>query len=102
MTLERKIVVGLEDIEAISFECLAPDCGSRLTVAPERCTIPPRCPHCNREWVPPNQAGIQTVKAWPFVNFTMSLSKIRTLISDGQLGFRMLLEFKEPQSKVEN
>ena len=44
VTFERKIVVGLEEIRAISFECHK--CKSRLTVSPDDLRdIPAACPH---------------------------------------------------------
>ena len=55
VTFERKIVVGLEEIRAITFECH--QCKSRLTVSPDDIRdIPTACPHCNFSWRLPEDA----------------------------------------------
>jgi hypothetical protein len=44
MTIERKIVVGLEDLKALIFECRAVEkaCKSRVSVSPDQARIPAR------------------------------------------------------------
>src|ERR1022692_1810663 len=64
MTVERKIVVGLDDIQAVSFEC--EKCHSRLTLPPDKIgEIPQRCEQNRSAWQrrsvdvfgPPSQVG---------------------------------------------
>jgi hypothetical protein len=100
MTVERKIVVGLEDIRAICFECLNKGCGAVASVSPDNFErIPQRCEQCGEVWTPINAAGLQTSKPWVFASFAIALKAIRNLINSGQaMGFRILLEFKEPVS----
>jgi hypothetical protein len=58
VTFERKIVVGLQEIRAISFECHK--CKSRLTVSPDDIRdIPACCPHSNFPWRLPVAAGVE-------------------------------------------
>jgi hypothetical protein len=49
MTFERTIVVGLEDIQAVSFECHK--CQSRITILPDKLRdIPEKCHNCGEAW----------------------------------------------------
>ena len=96
MTVEHKIVVGLEDIAAITLECLNPKgCHSRVSVSPDKIKIPSNCPQCNHEWVPEAISGVTSVKAWPYANFVNSIKLIREgKTPEGQPGFKILLEFQ--------
>lgn len=89
MTVERKIVVGLEDIKAVTFECHK--CKSRLSFLPDRqIDIPQQC-NCGQRWiigdVPTNS---------PFRKFTDALHAARNMLKPESSGFRVLLEFDEP------
>ena len=95
MTIERKIIVGIEDIKALVFECNS--CLSRLTILPKAgayTKIPPKCPHCHHEWLllePPRYEPVPS----PFINLASSIERIKFL--DGvDYGFRILLELDEP------
>ena len=98
MTIERKIVVGLEDVQAISFECMGKGCGYRVTMSPDKAErIPESCGQCGLRWWPENPYGHISEKAWPFAKLLESLRAIRGWINSGSpLGFKILLEFKEP------
>jgi hypothetical protein len=99
MTVERKIVVGLEDVEAITLECLNPSgCRSKFSASPDSIRIPTNCPQCGHEWMPPTPSGHLPSKAWPYVSF---LNAVRAIRAGGKAeeppGFRIILEFKEPR-----
>jgi hypothetical protein len=97
MTIERKIVVGLEDIQALTFEC--GKCGARVTMQPDRAReIPAECVQCHQEWISfnptnrePDTATDTTVRFWT------ALQTVRVLIKNNKLGFKILLEFREPR-----
>lgn len=97
MTVERKIVVGLEDVQAVTFEC--GKCGSRVTVPPDRGgDVPARCIRCGHEWITPNMTNYEPNTAIDAtVKFWTALQTVRTLIKNNKLGFRILLEFREPR-----
>jgi hypothetical protein len=89
MTFERKTVVGLDDIVAISFECK--QCRTRVTMSPDNLRIPPRCQLCDCEWisgVPSNYAATTSAHA----NFVNAIKQIRKQLENGA-PFRILLEF---------
>ena len=91
MTVERRIIFGLQDIKAVTFECYA--CKSRLSFSPdELIKIPQHC-GCGQRWV----VGDVPTNS-PFRKFTDSLYTVRNTIKPETAGFRILLEFDEPPS----
>ncbi|HEY4878048.1 MAG TPA: hypothetical protein VIH97_02905 [Candidatus Acidoferrales bacterium] len=97
MTFERKIVVGLEEIRAISFECHK--CKSRLTVSPDDLRdIPAACPHCNFSWRQPIDPDAGPVS--PPKNFAVGIREIRIRFGADVIGFKILLEFDEPRTRA--
>jgi hypothetical protein len=97
VTFERKIVVGLEEIRAISFECHK--CKSRLTVSPDDIRdIPASCPHCNFSWRQPIDPEAGPVS--PPRNFAVGIKEIRIRFGADVIGFKILLEFDEPRDHV--
>jgi hypothetical protein len=99
MTVERKIAVGLEDIEAICFECLKQGCGYKVSISPDAFErIPQSCEQCGSRWTPLDNTGVSSSRPWVFSSFANSLKMIRNLIaSQAGFNFRVLLEFKEPK-----
>jgi hypothetical protein len=95
MTFERKILVGLEDIKAISFECQGENCKYRITVSPdEPIELPANCPHGHR-WI---SGEPQAMAIPPLLKFTKTLAQVRVLSTQKTLGYRILLEFDEPKT----
>lgn len=94
MTIQRKMVVGLDDVQSITFECAK--C-HRLTVPPDDVRdIPLHCIRCGQEWLSGDPRNYQTI-ADPAVNFTKALQTIRSFIHNNKMGFRILLEFAVPR-----
>jgi hypothetical protein len=105
MTLDRKIILGIEDIKAISLECKK--CQVRLTFNPDvAVNIPPHCPNlqCNADWLPNIAYGSHEPKD------PVQLKLVRAIIATRMLdkaseterpndtaGYRVLLEFDEPK-----
>src|SRR5437016_3902337 len=97
MTVKRKIVVGLEDIKAVSFECKK--CSARLTFTPERITVPHSCQSCNSDWFPLGLGSNEvTISAPAPMALANAIQRMRTLPEENSVGFIMLLEFDEPKS----
>ena len=94
-TFERKVVVGLEEIRAISFECH--QCKTRLTVSPDDIrNIPTACPHCNFSWRLPEESQVGPV-APPAKSVAFDISELKIRYGDDVIGFKILLEFEEPR-----
>jgi hypothetical protein len=105
MTFDRKIVVGIEDIESISLECNK--CKVRLTFSPDEIKqIPSNCPNpsCNVEWLPPLSYGSHEPKVPVQMKLVHSIVGVRHRLKENKVekpndvaGYRILLEFKEPK-----
>jgi hypothetical protein len=91
MTIQRRILVGLNDIKAVSFECLK--CPFKITMSPDKVGEIPK--HCadGHDWFIGERFPILSP---PLVTFTDSLTKLRFLATQGTMGFRILLEIAEP------
>jgi hypothetical protein len=92
MTFEHKIVVGLDDVRAVTFECC--QCQARLTVSPDKLQVPRRCQQCDAPWIigTPMHVGSSTSS---YVNFANAIGEIREQLSKGA-PFKLLLEFDAP------
>jgi hypothetical protein len=97
MTFERKIMVGLDDIRAIAFQCK--QCEYRVTMSPDNLsgiTVPQHCPN-GHDW---NNGVNEALVIPPILLFTSMLAKLRVLLKQGALGFTILFEFDEPQVRL--
>jgi hypothetical protein len=91
VTFEHKIVVGLDDIKAVSFECN--NCHTRVTMPPGDIKVPMKCHQCPQIWIEVDISQYQAV-ASPYVNFITAIGKIRTLL-ENKAPFKILLEFED-------
>ncbi len=91
MTFERKIVVGLDDIKAVSFECK--QCQTRVTMLPDDLRVPHHCQKCDCAWIIGDPANYQAVTS-PHLNFVNAIGQIRKQLANGA-PFRILLEFHD-------
>jgi len=92
MTFEHRIVVGLDDIKAVSIECN--QCHTRLTMSPDSIRIPPHCQQCDSVWIVGDPTNYTAV-TMPQLNFVNAISQIRKQLEKNGGGFRILLEFDE-------
>ena len=93
MTYERKIVVGLDDIRAISLECN--ECQYRVTMSPDEFfRIPDMCSN-GHAWT---RGEEKNSSASPVMKFTASLREVRELLGHKHFGFKVLLEIDEPSA----
>jgi hypothetical protein len=93
MTFERKIVVGLEEIKAVIFQCNK--CGSRMSIAPDKFDdIPGQCPNghpmLTAKFLPQDFGGSL------MFGFLQALKKLKEPIYESA-GFKIFLEFEEPK-----
>lgn len=96
MTVERRIIVGLEDIKAVSLECN--ECHSKITLPPDlKSDIPASCERCNHPWRAPQVVGSIRTCDSIIATFTHSIPTIRELMHAKSFGFSVLLEFDEPK-----
>lgn len=102
MTLERKIVLGLDEIKAIVFECSSAGCGARVVLPPDAIdNIPTNCPGRHAwNWADPKlieRAEQSNSKSAPLVSFLQSLRRLRDPLVQESAGFKISLELDEPK-----
>jgi len=95
VTFENKIVVGLDDIKAVSFECMGRECHARVTLSLDKIRIPARCPNCNEIWISGGAKSFLSDTSQQ-TNFINALDKLRLLEANG-VAFKILLEFDAAQ-----
>lgn len=93
MTFEHKIVVGLDDIRAVSFECS--QCHTRVTMLPDDLQVPRRCQKCDSVWIVGDPSNYQSVTS-PHLNFVNAIGEIRKQLAKGS-PFKVLLEFNDAE-----
>ena len=94
MTFERKIVVGIEDIGAISLECN--ECKRRITFSPDNPVKSPNACTCGHPWIPGNALSLSAPDS-PFVRLFEAIKVIRTLVHNKSYGVSILLDYKESE-----
>jgi hypothetical protein len=95
MTFERKIVVGLEDIKAVIFQCNR--CGSRIVLTPQSLdSLPKVCPQ-DHPWK--TNIPVESYNASTLNLFTITLKKLVDRLHEDN-GFKVYLEFEEPKANA--
>ena len=95
--MERRVIMALDDVKAVTFECLNAKCPARvrISVSPDIAQIPKTCPSCGEGWGGRDQSK----------NFVAALAQLRVLAAQAveptPLPFRIHLEFVE-DSAVNN
>ena len=99
MTFEHKIVVGIEDIKAVIFECRNEKCKTRTTVPVDVLREVPRvCSSCQSLWNIDNIPAHVTTSAGAPVALVHAIVTMRVLRREArEAAFRILLEFDEPK-----
>lgn len=93
MTVEHHMLIGIEDIKRISFQC--ENCDFRISMAPQDITeVPWGCQ--THHWEHGKTENFMNITA--VMCFLNSLKILRTITSNVSLGFRVLLEFEEPKA----
>lgn len=97
MTSERRLVVGIDDIKAVTCECR--HCGVRLSMTPDKMHVDrlSQCPHCGHPWL-----SAQTRQAVNYESDALRMLyslgaaiKTQSTGGDTSVGVRILFEFDE-------
>lgn len=94
MTRQHRVIVGLEDIVAVTFECTS--CRSRISFpASSIPREPPRiCPTCNRSWWSSTELSTNVSTSAPaLVSLMQAIVTLRVLLRENQESVKVLLEF---------
>ena len=97
MTIEHKIVVGLNDIKAVVLECRK--CHTRVSVPPEDAKVPYACPS-GHQWLPEIVDSGGSPRLPAYQRFCVALKECRTLQANGA-PFTILFEFDAQQFESE-
>jgi hypothetical protein len=97
MAIERKIVVGIDDIKAVTFQCSS--CGARTPVPISSLSeVPQQCNSCQTIWWRSNDFATHVTTSGPAATaFIQAIRVLAALIRDKKDTFRILLEFEEPK-----
>ncbi|KKL67707.1 hypothetical protein LCGC14_2132310 [marine sediment metagenome] len=94
MTVEHRLVVGLQDIKAVTLVCK--HCEGRYVMSKD-ISITVNCPICGATWLVVPTAVTRRVPS-PFHDFVEALNALRIAQNHEDVGFRLLLEFDDPSS----
>lgn len=96
MTVERRIVAGIDDIKSVSLECV--QCKSRLTFSPDATQSFPESCGCGKQWrVPGALANNLRTADSVLLTFVESIPRVRQVFKEIPVGFKILFEFDEPK-----
>ncbi len=98
MTVERRMIVGIDDIRAVAFQCSA--CKTRLTIPADSLReVPRQCTSCNAVWWRGDEITTHVSTSGPaamaFIQAIRTLAVMMRLKKDA---FRIFLELEEPKS----
>lgn len=93
MTHEHRLIVGVDDIRALTMECKK--CATRLSITPQdtRAHFPADCPFCLHPWVAESSTTKHIRTSILVVLFNL-LQQARDTVDDDAIGVRLLLEFE--------
>lgn len=96
MTVERRYIVGLNDLRALVFECTS--CGTHLSLPPDKVKAKPpeRCFGCGEPWWKDGPQLPEGVAAHSIGRFLGAIPDVRVLQNQAGMGFRLLFEFDDP------
>ncbi|MGB7602736.1 MAG: hypothetical protein WBM24_20710 [Candidatus Sulfotelmatobacter sp.] len=94
MTIEHKIIIGVDDIKTVIVEC---KCGVRVSFPPDDVRIPENCPtpNCGIAWSRKSH-GVSAERdayASANLNFVDAIGQMRKHLKSSN--FRILLEFED-------
>lgn len=89
------VVVGIDDIKAVCFECLK--CGARISLPPGGIReIPQQCPRGDR-WGPMWRSAYTKDRIAPFERLAWAIGQIKEITQEQEreeVGFRISFEFE--------
>jgi hypothetical protein len=96
VTIERRMIAGIADIKAVTFQCLS--CNARTTVpASSLREVPRTCSLCNAVWWTGGDISANVSTSGPAATaFIQAIATLKILMREKKDAFRILLEFEEP------
>jgi hypothetical protein len=92
MTLERKLMVGIEDIKGVCLECSSAECKTRVSGSlGAYIVIPTYCPQCKSSWIVPHVQNFEEKQSPPH-RLVDAILDFNNLV--GNLPFRIYLSLR--------
>jgi len=101
MTVQHRLIFGLRDIVAVTFECKREGCGVRLSMSPDanlKHDDLRKCPSCALNWLHPEMSN-DIVHVSHLLVFLLNIRMARESqkeVSDGRVGLRVFFEYDDP------
>jgi len=98
MTIEKRIIVGVEDIKLVSYECKK--CGARISFTPDKPLDPAaQCFKCIHAWLPSSNSSDGRESEYKRESLFYRLLEVIGLLRNPDVsktyGFRVLFEFEQ-------
>jgi hypothetical protein len=94
MTIERRVLVALDDIQAISLQCN--ECAFRFSFSPDKeVNLPNKCAS-GHNWTIGEKTGIMLTSTDALMKL---LRDFRNPDRPKMMGFKIVLEFREPPER---
>lgn len=96
MVVRRRIIAGIEDIQAVRLQCVK--CHLETVISPDIFRELPQACECGQSWVMPDVlVDLKAPKA-TFNSLLRSIPAARRVYQEfpEKIGFKVLLEFDEP------
>jgi hypothetical protein len=98
MTVERRMIFGIDDIRAVTFQCSS--CKTRITIPTDPLReVPRRCTSCDAIWWRGDESATHVSTSGPAaMAFIQAIRTLAIMIREKKDAFRILLELEEPKS----
>ena len=98
MTVERRMIAGIDDIRAVTFQCSS--CKTRITIPADSLReVPRQCTSCNALWWRGDEFATHVSTSGPAaMALVQAIRTLAIMIRDNQDAFHIFLEIEEPKS----
>jgi hypothetical protein len=98
MTVERRMIFGIDDIRAVTFQCSS--CKTRITIPADSLReVPRQCTSCDAVCWRGDEIATHVSTSGPAaMAFIQAIRTLATMMHEKKDGFRILLEIEEPKS----
>lgn len=98
MTVERRIVAGIDDIRSVVFQCSS--CKTSITIPADSLReVPRQCSSCNAVWWRGDELATHVSTSGPAaVAFIQAIRTLAIMMREKKDAFRIFLELEERKS----
>lgn len=98
MTVERRMIAGIDDIRAVTFQCLS--CKTGITIpADSMREVPRQCISCNAVWWRGDELATHVSTSGPAaMAFIQAIRTLAIMMREKKEAFRIFLDLDEPKA----